>query len=172
MLEGFFVPSIKKPISNRYFMRTSRKAILIVLLLIVAGIFGYSQYIAISHIGATVTENKFLEKNDSGSIYDIQLEFNNPSLLILSAGKTDFTIIVEDTKTAEGVLEPFVLPPLSKTAIKGTYLEDGKHEVQESQSSSVKISGITKYNIFFISIEVPFIYFPSDDQAREFIHQN
>jgi hypothetical protein len=153
-------------------MRTSRKAILIVLLLVVAGIFGYSQYIAISHIGAIVTENEFLEKNDFGSIYNIQLEFNNPSLLILSAGKTDFTILVEDIKTAEGVLDPFVLPPLSKTIVRGTYLEDEKNGVQESQSSSVKISGITKYDIFFISVEIPFIYFPSDDQAREFIHQN
>ena len=153
-------------------MRASRKAILVALLLAIVGIFGYSQYIAISHIGVIVTKNEFLEKNNSGSMYNIQLEFNNPSLLILSAGKTDFTIIVKDTKTAEGVLEPFVLRPLSKTTVKGTYLEDEKHEIQESQSSSVKISGITKYDIFFISIEVPFIYFPSDDQAREFIHQN
>ena len=152
-------------------MRRSRKALLIVLFLVV-GIFGYSQYIAISHIRVIVTENEFLEKNNSGSVYKIQLEFNNPSLLILNSGQTDFTIIVEDTKTAEGVLEPFVLPPLSKTIVKGTYLEDEKHEIQESQSSSVKISGITKYDIFFTSIEVPFIYYPSDDQAREFIHQN
>ena len=151
-------------------MRTSRKVILAVLFLVVAGIFGYSQYIAISHIGVIVTENEFLEKNNSGSIYNIQLQFSNPSLLILNAGKTDFTIIVEDTKIAEGVLEPFVLPSLSKTIVKGTYLEDDK--IQENQSSSVKISGIIKYDIFFTSIEIPFIYYPSDDQAREFIHQN
>ena len=151
-------------------MRTSRKAILVVLFLAVAGIFGYSQYIAISHIGVIVTENEFLEKNNSGSIYNIQLQFSNPSLLILNAGETDFTIIVEDIKIAEGVLEPFVLPSLSKTTVKGTYLEDD--EIQEYQSSSVKISGITKYDIFFTSIEIPFIYYPSDDQAREFIHQN
>ena len=150
-------------------MRSSRKAILIVLFLIV-GIFGYSQYIAISHIGVIVTENEFLEKNNSGSIYNIQLQFSNPSLLILNAGETNFTIIVEDSKIAEGVLEPFVLPPLSKTIVKGTYLED--NEIQEFQSPSVKISGITKYDIFFTSIEIPFIYYPSDDQAREFIHQN
>jgi len=78
--------------------------------------------------------------------------------------------MVEDTKIAEGVLEPFVLPSLSKTTVKGTYLEDD--EIQEYKSSSVKISGITKYDIFFTSIEIPFIYYPSDDQAREFIHQN
>jgi len=151
-------------------MRRSSKAILIILFLIIAVIIGYSQYIAISHIGVIVTENEFLEKNNSGSIYNIQLQFNNPSLLILNAGETNFTIIVEDTKIAEGVLEPFVLPSLSKTIVKGTYLEDDK--IQKSQSSSVKINGITKYDIFFTSVEIPFIYYPSDDQAREFIHQN
>ena len=151
-------------------MRTSRKAVIVVLFLAGVAIFGYSQYIAISHIGATVVKNEFLERNNFGSIYNIQLEFNNPSLLILNGGKTDFTIIVEDIKTAEGVLEPFVLLPLSKTIVKGTYLEDD--ETQESQSSSVKISGITKYDVFFTSIEIPFIYYPSDEQAREFIHQN
>ena len=151
-------------------MRTSRKAILVVLFLAVASIFGYSQYIAISHIGVIVTKNEFLEKNNFGSIYNIQLQFNNPSLFILNAGETDFTILVKDTKIAKGVLEPFVLPSLSKTIVKGTYLEDDG--IQENQSSSVKISGITKYDIFFNSIEIPFIYYPSDDQAREFIHQN
>ena len=151
-------------------MRTSRKAVLVVLFLVVVAIFGYSQYVAISHIGATVVKNEFLERNNSGSIYNIQLEFNNPSLLILNGGQTDFTIIVEDIKTAEGVLEPFVLLPLSKTTVKGTYLE--YDETQKSQSSSVKINGITKYDVFFTSIEIPFIYYPSDEQAREFIHQN
>jgi len=151
-------------------MRPSKKAILIILFLGVIGIFGYSQYIAISHIGVIVTENEFLEKNNFGSIYNIQLQFSNPSLLILNAGETNFTIIVEDTKIAEGVLEPFILPSLSKTIVKGTYLED--NQIQEPQSSSVKISGITKYDIFFTSIEIPFIYYPSDDQAREFIHEN
>lgn len=155
---------------TRYPMRASRKVVIIVLVLIVVAIFGYSQYLAISLIGAVVIENEFLEKNDAGSIYNIQLEFNNPSLLILNAGKTNFMIFVNDIKTAEGVLDPFVLPPLSKTIAKGTYLED--NETQESQSSTVKISGVTKYDIIFMSIEIPFVYFPSDEQAREFIHQN
>lgn len=151
-------------------MRTSRKVVLVVLVLVVIGIFGYSQYFAISHIGAVVIKNEFLEKNDSGSIYNIQLEFNNPSLVILNAGITDFTIIIDDVKTAEGVLDPFILLPLSKTIANGTYLEGD--ETHESQSSSVKISGVTKYDIVFFSIEIPFVYFPSDEQAREFIHQN
>lgn len=132
---------------------------------------GYSQYVSASQIGVIVIKNEFLEKTDAGSLYNVQLEFDNPSLLILNAGKTDFTITVEDAKIADGVLEPFILPSMSKVNVKGTYLEEEKSEIIDEQSPRVKISGITKYDVFFTSIEVPFIYFPSEEQARGFIHQ-
>lgn len=152
-------------------MKTGRKVLLVVLIVVVA-IFGYSQYVLASQIGVIVTKNEFLEKTDAGSLYNIQLEFDNPSLLVLNAGKTDFTITVEDTKIADGVLEPFILPSMSIVSVKGTYLEEQKSEIIDEQSPKVKISGVTKYDIIFTSIEVPFIYFPSEEQARGFIHQN
>ena len=152
-------------------MRASKK-IGIIVLFFGLGVFGYSQYIAASNIGVTVTENEFLEKKDAISVYNVQLEFDNPSLLVLNAGETDFTITVEDTKIADGVLEPFVLSSMSKATVNGVYLKEDPTKVNENQSPNVKISGITKYDVFFTSLEIPFIYFPSDDQAREFIHQN
>ena len=151
-------------------MKSGKKVVLILLIIGVV-IFGYSQYIFASQIGVTVTKNEFLEKTDAGSLYNVQLEFDNPSLLILNAGKTDFTITIEDAKVADGVLEPFILPSMSKVNVKGTYLEDDKSEIRDDQSSKVKISGVTKYDVFFTSIEVPFVYFPSEEQARGFIHQ-
>ena len=150
-------------------MRTSKKAFLVLLFLGV-GIFGYSQYIAASNIGVNVTQNEFLEKKDSISVYNVQLEFENPSLLVLNAGETDFEITVEDKKIADGVLEPFVLSSMSKATVNGVYLKED--QTLKEQSSNVKISGITKYDIFFTSLEIPCIYFPTDDQAREFIHPN
>ncbi len=51
-------------------MRASKKAILVILFLGI-GLFGYSQYIAASNIGVIVTENEFLEKNDSVSTYNV-----------------------------------------------------------------------------------------------------
>jgi hypothetical protein len=126
----------------------------------------------VSNIGVIVTENEFLEKKDTVSVYNVQLEFENPSLLVLNAGETDFTITVEDTKIADGVLEPFILSSMSKVTVNGIYLKEDLTKIEENQSPTVKISGITKYDIFFTSLEIPFIYFPSDDQAREFIHQN
>ena len=152
-------------------MRGSKKVILGILFFGI-GIFGYSQYIAVSNIGVIVIENSFLEKKDTVSIYNVQLEFENPSLLVLNAGETDFTITVEDTKIADGVLEPFILSSMSKASVNGIYLKEDLTEVEENQSLTVKISGITKYDVFFTTLEIPFVYFPSDDQAREFIHQN
>ena len=152
-------------------MRASKKVTLVVLFLGL-GVFGYSQYIAASNIGVIVTENDFLEKQDTVSVYNVQLEFENPSLLVLNAGETDFTITVEDTKIADGVLEPFILSSMSKATVNGVYLKDEQTNIDNNQSPSVKISGITKYDVFFTSLEIPFIYFPSDVQAREFIHQN
>jgi len=152
-------------------MRTSKKVILVILFFGI-GVFGYSQYIAALNIGVIVTENEFLEKTDTVSIYNVQLEFENPSLLVLNAGETDFTITVEDTKIADGILEPFILSSMSKVTVNGIYQKEDPIKIEENQSPTIKISGITKYDVFFTSLEIPFIYFPTDDQAREFIHQN
>ena len=150
-------------------MRPSKKTFLIILFLGV-GIFSYTQYIAASNIGVIVIQNELLEKNDNISVYNLQLEFENPSLLVLNAGETDFEITVEDKKIGDGILEPFVLSSMSKATVNGVYLKED--QAVKEQSSNVKISGITKYEVFFTSLEIPFIYFPTDDQAREFIHPN
>jgi hypothetical protein len=150
-------------------MKTAKKAIII--FAIVAGIFGFSQYASASQIGVTIAKNELLEKNGSESTYNMQLEFNNPSLLVLSAGKTDFIISVEDEKIGDGVLEPFVLPAMSKALVDGVYKSDKKYSDSEN-TPVVKISGVTKYDVFFTSLDVPFVYYPTEDQAREFIQQN
>jgi hypothetical protein len=69
----------------------------------------------------------------------------------------------------KGDLESFVLPALGSTLVSGTFLRDSS---VDSQDSTVKISGVTKYNVIFTSIDVPFVFYPTEEQAREFIHQN
>ena len=150
-------------------MRTKKKAIII--FVIVASIFGYSQYASASQIGVTIAKSELLEQNDNESTYNLQLEFNNPSLLVLNAGKTDFVISVEDEKIGDGVLEPFVLPAMSKTMVDGVFKSDRKYSDGEN-TPLVKISGVTKYDVFFTTLDVPFVYYPTEDQAREFIQQN
>jgi hypothetical protein len=44
--------------------------------------------------------------------------------------------------------------------------------VNTQEDSTVKISGVIKYDVIFTSIDVPFVYYPSPDQAREFIREN
>ncbi|MGQ0377221.1 MAG: hypothetical protein ACT4OW_06950 [Nitrososphaerota archaeon] len=150
-------------------MKTAKKAIII--FAIVASIFGFSQYASASQIGVTIAKNELLEQNGNEATYNVQLEFNNPSLLVLSAGKTDFVISVEDEKIGDGVLEPFVLPAMSKALVDGVYKSDKKYSDSED-TPLVKISGVTKYDVLFTSLDVPFVYYPTEDQAREFIQQN
>jgi hypothetical protein len=87
----------------------------------------------------------------------------------LTAGETEFYIIANNKMVGEGQLEPFTLQPLDSSYVKGTFHTDSN---VDEESKSIKISGVTKYDIFFTSIDVPFVYYPTEEQAREFIHQN
>ena len=124
-------------------MRRSRKVLLLVLVVGI-GLFGYTQYAAATQIGVIVTESKLVNEDENGSTYDVQLEFDNPSFLVLNAGETDFEISVDNKKVANGVLEPFVLPAMSKVVVDGSYLTEGKSNQAEDETGFVVISGITK----------------------------
>ena len=76
-------------------MRKGKKS-LIVLLILGMGLFGYSQYAFATQIGVIITQSELLTENENGATYNVELEFSNPSLLILNAGKTNFIISVED----------------------------------------------------------------------------
>ena len=150
-------------------MKSSKKGGLIVLFVLGMSIFGYSQYASASQIGVSISQSELLNENEKGSNYNIELQFENPSLLILTAGETEFLIIANDEIVGKGQLESFTLQPLDSSYVKGTFHTDSN---VEGESQSVKISGVTKYDVIFTSIDVPFVYYPTEDQAREFIHQN
>jgi len=148
-------------------MNKPRKA-LIITFVIGMSIFGFSQYASASQIGVTITESDLIEKTEQGSTYDVVLEFDNPSLLFLTAGETDFLIIADGKTIGEGQLEPFTLPALGSSLANGTFQTESNNESEEVPV--VMISGITKYDVLFSSIDVPFVFYPTEDQAREFIH--
>ena len=150
-------------------MKSSKKGSLIILFVLGVSIFGYSQYASASQIEVSITHSELLNENEKGSNYNIELQFDNPSLLILTAGETEFFIIADNKMVGEGQLEPFTLQPLDSSYVKGTFHTDSN---VDDESQSIKISGVTKYDIFFTSIDVPFVYYPTEEQAREFIHQN
>ncbi|MEE8383978.1 MAG: hypothetical protein V3R39_03440 [Nitrosopumilus sp.] len=150
-------------------MKSSKKGGLIVLFVLGMSIFGYSQYASASQIEVSITQSELLNVNEQGSNYNIELQFENPSLLILTAGKTEFFIIANNEMVGKGQLESFTLNPLDSSYVKGTFHTDSN---ANEESQSIKISGVTKYDLFFTSIDVPFVYYPTEEQAREFIHQN
>jgi hypothetical protein len=143
---------------------------IIIALIIGTSIFGYSQYASASQIGVIITESDLIEKTDQGSSYNVKVEFENPSLLILTTGETDFFVIADGKTVGEGTLDPFTLPALGSISTTGTL------QTEPSQKSDevpiVKISGITKYDVIFSTIDIPFVFYPTEEQAREFIHQD
>jgi hypothetical protein len=149
-------------------MKSSKKAGIVILVLLGMSIFGYSQYASVSQIGVSINQSELLNENEKGSNYNIELEFKNPSLLILTAGETEFFIISNDEIIGKGNLESFTLQPLDSSFVKGTFHTDANSD----EAHSVKISGVTKYDLLVTSLDVPFVYYPTEEQAREFIHQN
>ena len=114
-----------------------------------------------------MTQSELLIEDEKGAKYNIELEFVNPSLLLLTAGETEFFVIINDEMVGKGQLESFTLQPLESSNVKGIFHTDSNND----ESKSVKITGIMKYNIILTTIDVPFVFYPTDEQAREFIHQ-
>jgi hypothetical protein len=147
-------------------MKSSRKAGVIVLFVLGMSIFGYSQYASASQIEVSISQSELLNENEKGSNYNVELQFENPSLLILTAGATEFFVISNDEIIGKGNLESFTLQPLDSSYVKGTFHTDIN---SNDESQSVKISGVIKYDLIVTSIDVPFVYYPTEEQTREFI---
>ena len=144
-------------------MKSVKKKSAIILFLLLAGILVYSQYQSASEISVSISENAII--NEDNSNYKIELEFTNPSLLTLPAGETEFFVFFDDEVVGEGNLESFTLYPISSTYVAGTFTTDSNSD----ESKSVKISGITKYDLWVTTINVPFDYYPTKEQTRKFI---
>jgi len=146
-------------------MKSLKKKSAIILFLLLVSILGYSQYESVSKISVSISENAIMNENKNNSNYKIELEFRNPSLLTLPAGETEFFVFYDDEMVGKGNLESFTLYPISSIYVEGTFTTD----TNSDESKSVKISGITKYDLLITTIEVPFDYYPTDEQTRKFI---
>ena len=142
-----------------------KKKSAVILFFLLVGIIGYSQIQLASEISINLSENEIINENQMETNYKIELEFKNPSLLTLPAGETEFFVSYDNQIVGKGNLESFTLNPLSSSFVQGTFTT----EASSNESKSVKISGITKYDLFVASIDVPFDYYPSEEQTRKFI---
>ncbi|MSS86408.1 MAG: hypothetical protein EXS77_04580 [Nitrosopumilus sp.] len=144
-------------------MKSVKKKSIIILILLLLSIFGYSQFQLVSQISVSISENAINNEDDLNK--KIELKFTNPSLLTLPAGETEFFVFYDDEIVGKGNLESFTLYPISSVYVEGTFTTNSNSD----ESKSVKISGITKYDLLFTTIEVPFDYYPTKEQTRKFI---
>ena len=149
-------------------MKSSKKKNVIILFLLFVSILGYSQYQSASEISVNISKNTIINDDKNNLNYKIELEFENPSLLTLPVGETKFFIFYDNEIVGKGNLESFTLYPISNSHVNGTFTTDQKSD----ESKSVKISAIIKYDLLGIFIEIPFDYYPTNEQTRKFIQQN
>ncbi len=154
-------------------MKKNSKIIIILIIIGAIGVFGYSQYVSVTHLHVAIADSKIVKRTNDGTLYDMQLEFQNPSLLILNVGKTDFVISIEGQDLGSGILEPLTIPAIGKTDKKTPFLANNTILDKYNKNDnipSVKLTGITKYDFLFATINIPFTYYPTQTEAREFIH--
>ena len=124
-------------------MTSLKKKIVIILFFLVIGLVGYSQIQSVSEISVNLSENAIINENEKESNYEIELEFKNPSLLTLPAGKTEFFVFYDDKVVGEGHLESFTLYPISTSFVKGTFTTNSNSGI--SEASSVTLISATTY---------------------------
>ncbi len=149
-------------------MELTKKKGAVIIAILGLTIFGYSQYASASYVEVSVVQSDLLHEDKTGTDYSIELLVKNPSLLVLTAGDTNFFVMDEDDQiVGTGKLEPFTLQPMQNIRVSGMFHTDPNED--DDKPTVQKITGVTTYDIFFTSIDVPFVYYPTDEQAMEFI---
>lgn len=153
--------------------RRSKVIIIAVCIVAAVGIFGYSQYMSATHLSISILESKIIQRNDNNSLYNMTLQFQNPSLLPINVGQTNFVISINGENLGTGTLQALVIPPIGKIASQAPFTADNTilHKYDKSNNvPNVMLTGTSKYGISIISVNVPFTYYPTEQEAREFIH--
>lgn len=153
--------------------RRSKTAIIAVCVIAALGIFAYSQYLSATHLSISILESKMMQRNADNSLYNMKLQFQNPSLFPINVGETDFIISINNENLGTGTLQPLLIPPMGKISSQAPFTADNKILDKYNKSDSVpnvKLTGTSKYEISVISVNVPFTYYPTEQEAREFIH--
>ena len=153
-------------------MEKRTKVAVIAIIVAAVGVFGYVQYLSVSHLHVSIVQSKVVQRTNQGTLYNLQLQFNNPSLLILNVGQTDFMVSANGEDLGSGVLPASVIPAMGKTVSQTPFLADNsvldKYN-KKSDIPSLKLTGTSQYKILFTTLSVPFTYYPTQDEARQFI---
>ena len=151
----------------------SKVAIIIILIVAAVSMFVYMQYASATQLHVSMKSSEIVERTNEGTLYRINLEFENPSFMVLNVGKTDFVISAEGQSLGAGILDPTIIPAKGKSIVETPFLADNtvldKYE-QSDNLPSLRIDGKSRYDLLFTTLDIPFSYFPTQDEAREFIH--
>ena len=143
-------------------MERRSKAIIIAVCVVVAvGVFAYSQYLSATHLSISILESKIIQRNADNSLYNMTLQFQNPSLLPINVGQTNFVISINNENLGTGTLQPLVIPPMGKISSQAPFTADNAILSKYDKSNNVpnvKLTGTSKYGISIISVNVPFTY--------------
>jgi len=66
-----------------------------------------------------------------------------------------------------------MMPALSKTVSQTPFVADNTVLRKYDNSDNipnVKLIGTSRYDLLFVSVNIPFTYYPTQEEAREFIH--
>ncbi len=146
--------------------RSGKKIAFAMILILSVAAFGYSQYSAITSISSTMINSQDMGAVPLGHMYKIQIDFENPSLLMLAIGESEFTISADGKNIGDGKLDPFYLVALGEGTAYGEYIV---YEEANDVSGAVKISGTIRYDLYGTSLDIPFVYYPTDDQQGKFM---
>ena len=150
----------------------SKVSIIMISIIAVLAIFGYLQYASATQLHVSMKSSEMVERTNGGTLYRINLEFENPSFMILSIGKTDFVISSGGENLGAGILEPTIIPVKGKSIVETPFLADNTvlDKYEKNKNSSLRLDGTITYNLLFAPLRIPFTYYPTQDEAREFIH--
>ena len=107
-------------------MKSSKKVVIIMIIL--AGLFGYSLYASATPIGVLIVDSPILSEYYGVTTQNLKLDFNNPSLLTLTSGDTEFVIYADHNRIVTVTLAAFVLPALGKSFVYGIFQSDSKND--------------------------------------------
>jgi LEA14-like dessication related protein len=154
-------------------MRRGSKVAIVVGIIVAVGIFAYVEYVSATHLNISILHSKVVHKTNTTTLYNMTIQFRNPSLLPLTIGKTDFIISINGENLGTGTFEPFAIPPIGRTVSQSPFLAENTILDKYNKTDNipnVKLTGTSKYDILIVSVNVPFTYYPTQDEAREFIH--
>jgi LEA14-like dessication related protein len=153
-------------------MEKRTKIIVISIIVAAVGVFGFIQYLSVSQLHVTIIQSKVVDRTSQGTLYNLQLQFNNPSLLFLTVGRTSFAVSANGENLGNGVLQPSVIPAMGKTVAQTPFLADTAVLDKYNNTNNVPslvLTGSSQYDVLFTTVSIPFTYYPTQDQARAFI---